>query len=332
MRVLVTGGAGYIGSITTRQLLDAGHEVTVFDNLENGHLEAVDRRADFVRGDLRASGDIERAIREARPEAVVHFAAYAYVGESMADPVGYYGNNVGGAIALLEAMTKADVRRIVFSSSCATYGDPERSPIVEDTAKRPTNPYGETKLAVERLLGWLRQTQGLEPVLLRYFNAAGASGDLGEDHDPETHLIPLALSVALGQRESLQLFGDDYDTPDGTCVRDYVHVDDLARAHVMALSSERLGAFNLGTGRGHSVREVVETAVAVSQTRISTEIKPRRMGDPAILIADPAKANRLLGWEARSPDLQTIIADAWQWHSRFPQGYASAPGVDWRAP
>ena len=331
MKVLVTGGAGYIGSVTTRLLAEAGHEVVVFDNLERGHVEAVDPRAALVRGDLRRPEEIRRAVGEHQPEAVVHFAAYAYVGESVSDPVGYYRNNVGGALALVEAIAAAgDVRRIVFSSTCATYGEPPEMPIRETMPQRPANPYGETKLAVERLLLAAQGPLGLEPVFLRYFNAAGASGDLGEDHDPETHLIPLALDAARGRRPHLEIFGDDYDTPDGTCVRDYVHVEDLARAHLLALQAEVTGAFNLGTGRGHSVREVIDTAARVSGREVPHRVGPRRAGDPPTLVADATHAHEILGWTPGSPALETIITDAWEWHRRYPEGYRSPAAAGWR--
>ncbi len=324
MKVLVTGGAGYIGSVTTKLLLEAGHRVVVFDNLERGHREAVDRRAEFVHGDLRNREEIRQALVEHRPEAVVHFAAYAYVGESVHKPLEYYENNLGGGISLVGAMAAAGVRRIVFSSTCATYGEPERQPIPETTPQSPTNPYGETKLALERLLLWGRESMDLEPVFLRYFNAAGAALDLGEDHDPETHLIPLVLQVALGGRRKIEVFGDDYDTVDGTCVRDYIHVADLARAHVLALEKGARGAYNLGTGAGHSVRQVIDTASKVTGRPIAFETAPRRAGDPPILVADATKAAEELGWRPQSSDLETILADAWDWHRRHPNGYQSA--------
>lgn len=330
MKVLVTGGAGYIGSITTRMLVDADHEVLVFDNLERGHIEAVDPRAEFVEGDLRNPGEIRKAMLAYAPEAIVHFAGYAYVGESVEEPEWYHRNNVGGGTALIEAMVEAGVRRIVFSSTCSTYGDAAEIPIGEDAPQLPTNPYAETKLAMERLLLSREATDGLEPVFLRYFNAAGAGQGLGEDHDPETHLIPLVLQVASGNQNRIDIFGDDYDTPDGTCIRDYIHIEDLARAHLLALNCKELGAFNLGTGVGHSVREVVAAAVKVTGQQIETRICPRRAGDPPILVANPAKARGVLGWEPQSPNLETILADAWEWHQEHPEGYRSQPEKGWR--
>lgn len=323
MKILVTGGAGYIGSITTRLLLDSGHEVVVFDNLERGHREAVDHRAGFIRGDLRTRGEIQSAVTKVEPEAVVHFAAYAYVGESVTEPAKYYANNVGGGIALVEAMVASGVRRIVFSSTCSTYGEDARIPIDESAAQQPTNPYAETKLAIERLLSACSASHGLQPVFLRYFNAAGAAFGLGEDHQPETHLIPLVLEVAAGRRSHIDIFGSDYETPDGTCVRDYIHVKDLARAHVLALEGGAAGAFNLGTGNGHSVQNVIDTAAAVTGRPIGTRACPRRPGDPPALVADARKAREVLAWEPESPALETIIEDAWRWHQEHPQGYES---------
>lgn len=321
MNVLVTGGAGYIGSVSVKLLLDAGHEVVVFDNLERGHRAAVDPRATLVVGDLRDPDPIREAMLSARPDAVMHFAAYAYVGESMADPMLYFRNNVQGGLNLVDAMLAADVRKIIFSSTCATYGQPEVVPITEDTAQRPENPYGESKLMLEKVLLWHQARKDFEPVFLRYFNACGASGQLGEDHQPEPHLIPLVLQVALGQRERIRVFGDDYDTPDGTCVRDYIHIEDLGQAHVLALAPGIAGAFNLGNGNGYSVKEVIETAREVTGHPIPQVVAPRRPGDPPYLIAGAAKAREVLGWRPAYPALRTILEHAWGWHREHPNGY-----------
>ncbi len=321
MKILVTGGAGYIGSVTVKMLLDEGHETTVFDNLERGHSPALDPRARFIRGDLREREGIAKAMLDVKPDAVVHFAAYALVGESMAHPEWYFGNNVGGGINLAEAMIKAQVKRIVFSSTCATYGQPDSDRISEETPQRPTNPYGESKLMFEKILGWYNRIYGMEPVFLRYFNAAGATEEHGEDHDPETHLIPNVLKAALGKAGEMKIFGDDYDTPDGTCVRDYIHVWDLARAHVMALCKPGTFAVNLGTGQGCSVRQVIETARAVSGRPIPVVKCPRRHGDPANLVADCSMAAGLLGWKPERSSIEEIVRSAWNWHRAHPKGY-----------
>lgn len=318
---MVTGGAGYIGCVTAERLLDEGHAVVVFDNLERGHREALDPRALFIEGDLRDSVAIERALIQTRPEAVVHFAAYALVGESMERPEAYFGNNLRGGINLAEAMLKAGTRRIVFSSTCATYGQPERSPISEETPQAPTNPYGESKLMFENILTWYRRLHGFQPVFLRYFNACGASVKYGEDHDPETHLIPNVLKVALGQQPSVNVFGDDYATPDGTCIRDYIHIEDLARAHSLALVKDVTGAINLGTGEGQSVRQVLDMARRVTGHAIPVKQLPRRPGDPALLVAEAAKAGRALGWRPEHSSLEEIIRSAWNWQRAHPRGY-----------
>ncbi len=321
MKILVTGGAGYIGSVTTEMLLNEGHEVVVFDSLEFGHREAVDSRARLIVGDLRQAEQILGAMKETRPEAVVHFAAYALVGESMEKPERYFRNNLGGGMNLAEAMLACGVGKIVFSSTCATYGQPDAVPIREDTPQRPTNPYGESKLAFEKVLNWYHDLHGMQATYLRYFNACGATQRLGEDHTPETHLIPLVLQTALGQRASVKIFGDDYDTPDGTCLRDYIHIEDLARAHLCALTSGKSGPFNLGIGRGYSVKEVVETARAVTGRPIAAEMAPRRAGDPARLVAAADKARSVLGWVPVHTELREIIAGAWAWHQAHPHGY-----------
>lgn len=321
MKILVTGGAGYIGSVTSELLLDAGHEVVVFDNFERGHRAAVDDRATIVEGDLREQDSIMSAMRSVKPDAVMHFAAYALVPESMAQPEIYFRNNLTGGINLAEAMYVAGVNKIVFSSTCATYGIPETVPISEDLPQKPTNPYGESKLAFEKTLQWYRKLHGMQTVFLRYFNACGATDKFGEDHDPETHIIPIVLQAALGQREKVYICGDDYDTPDGTCIRDYIHIVDLAQAHILAIESDVSGPFNLGNGSGYSVKQVVETAREVTGINIPAEVTERRPGDPDALIAAADKARKVLGWRPRIPELGDIIESAWKWHQAHPNGY-----------
>lgn len=321
MRVLVTGGAGYIGSVTVARLLDAGHAVTVFDNLERGHIEALDPRVRFLRGDLRRSAEIERAMREAAPESVLHFAAYALVGESMREPGRYYENNVCGGFNLLRAAIAHGVGRLVFSSTCSIYGNAGIETIDEQCPPAPSNPYGHSKHVFEGMLHWFSRVHGLRWMALRYFNACGATATLGEDHEPETHLIPNVLGVALGHARSLTIFGDDYDTPDGTCVRDYIHVSDLADAHERALTSDAVGVVNLGVGRGFSVRDVVEAAVRVTGRAIPVEIGPRREGDPDRLVAAAGLAGRWLGWHPEFTDIDSMIASAWDWRRAHPAGY-----------
>jgi UDP-glucose 4-epimerase len=325
VRVLVTGGAGYIGSHAVRQLTRAGHDVWVYDNLSRGHRAAVPNGR-LVEGQLADQPRLVATLSEHGIEAVLHFAALAYVGESVEDPARYYQNNVGGSLSLLDAMREAGVSRIVFSSTTATYGVPQRVPITEDTPQQPINPYGFSKLAVERALADYATAYGLAYAALRYFNAAGASpdGDLGEDHQPETHLIPIVLQVALGQREHVTVFGDDYPTPDGTCIRDYVHIDDLAAAHTLALDHLRGGEgllVNLGTSRGYSVREVIDACRRVTGHAIPVKFGPRRPGDPPALVADAERARRLLAWEPKYKELESIVRTAWQWHSTHPRGY-----------
>jgi UDP-glucose 4-epimerase len=321
MNVFLTGGAGYIGSVTSELLLNEGHAVTVFDNLERGHREALDPRATFIEGDLRDKETVGAAMASVKPDAVMHFAAFALVGESMEQPEIYFRNNVVGGINLAEAMIANEVKKIVFSSTCATYGQPDRIPITEDELQRPQNPYGESKLMFEHTLKWYQELHGMQPVFLRYFNACGATETHGEDHDPETHLIPLVLRVALGQRENVKIFGDDYDTPDGTCLRDYIHIVDLARAHILALENDVSGPFNLGTGSGNSVREVIAACRAVTGHAIPAELAPRRPGDPARLVAGAEKANAVLGWTPELADMHTIVESAWKWHLAHPHGY-----------
>jgi UDP-glucose 4-epimerase len=323
VKVLVTGGSGYIGSVVVERLLQAGHEVAVFDNLERGHRAALPPETPLTVGDLRDGVAVRAALRAARPDAVMHFAAYALVGEAMRRPGMYFDNNVAGGLGLLEAMRETGVGRLVFSSTCAVYGEPETELIDEETPPRPANPYGESKLMCERMMAWYGAIHGLRGVALRYFNACGAAGRLGEDHDPETHLIPLVLRVALGQSPAARIFGGDYDTPDGTCVRDYVHVADLAEAHLLALEKDVTGALNLGTERGFSVREVIEACQRVTGHPIPATVEARRPGDPPRLVARAAKARRLLGWRPRFTDLDEIVADAWRWHRSHPRGYAS---------
>jgi UDP-glucose-4-epimerase GalE len=321
----VTGGAGYIGSHAVRLLSRAGHEVWAYDNLSRGHRAAVPAGR-LIEGDLLDRPRLSHALSEYAIDAVVHFAAFAYVGESVADPARYYQNNVVASLGLLEAMRASDVRRIVFSSTTATYGVPGRLPIREDEPQQPINPYGFGKLVVEQALADYATAYDFAYAALRYFNAAGASadGDLGEDHDPETHLIPLVLQVALGQRREITVFGDDYPTPDGTCIRDYVHVDDLGSAHVMALEHLTPGQglkLNLGTGRGHSVREVIHACRRITAHAIPTVVGPRRLGDPPELVADATQARKTLQWQPRFTDLDAIIATAWAWHRSHPRGY-----------
>jgi UDP-arabinose 4-epimerase len=319
--ILVTGGAGYVGSHACKMLARAGYRPVVFDNLLRGRREAV-RWGPLVEGDLADSARLSAALAEHRVSAVMHFAAYAYVGESVADPALYYRNNLAGTLSLLEAMRNAGVGEIVFSSTCATYGTPDAVPIREDSPQRPVNPYGETKLAIERALHWYGQAYGVRSVALRYFNAAGADpeGEIGECHEPETHLVPLVLQAALGQRPRIDIYGTDYPTPDGTAIRDYVHVQDLAVAHLRALERLRGGggniAVNLGAGHGRSVREVIAAAEAATGRKVPAQAAPRRPGDPPALVADPSLAAEILGWRPRHSDLDTIIRTALAWQTR----------------
>jgi UDP-glucose 4-epimerase len=328
MRILITGGAGYIGSHTVKQLLARGHDVTVFDNLSAGHREAVPAER-LVVGDLRDVDHVDHLLVVNRIEAVVHFAAHCYVGESVTNPAKYYANNLVHALNLIDRCRRNGIQRFVFSSTCATYGIPAAVPISESEKQAPINPYGNTKLAVERALFDYAGAYPFGFCALRYFNASGAApdGTIGEDHDPETHLIPIVLQVALGQRSHLDIFGTDYPTPDGTCIRDYIHVDDLALAHILAI--EKLGAgdklaFNVGIGKGYSVREVVQTAQAITGKTIALKEGPRRAGDPPVLVANADKIRRELGWKARYTDLRSIVETAWNWHKSHPHGYRSA--------
>lgn len=328
MKIFVTGGAGYVGSACLRRLLEAGHEAVAFDNLCEGHPEAVpgDR---LIRGDLAETDALADALRRTGAEAVMHFAAAAYVGESVRDPEYYYRNNVSGTLSLLNAMRAAGVGRLLFSSTCATYGMASKVPMDEETPLEPFSPYARTKLAVEWMIRDFAAAYGLGFTLLRYFNAAGAAPDgrHGEDHEPETHLIPLILRVPLGRAERITIFGDDYPTPDGTCIRDYVHVDDLAEAHLLAIAAtapETAEVYNIGTGNGSTVLEVVRACEEVSGQPIPRTIAPRRPGDPPALVADPAKLKQRLGWSPRYPEIRSVVATAWEWHRSHPDGYRTA--------
>ncbi len=327
MAILVLGGAGYIGSHTVWELCEAGRDVVVADNLQTGFRAAVHPKARFYKLDIRDGKALDVLFQAEKIDGVIHFAACSQVGESMRDPLKYYDNNLHGTMVLLSAILRHGVDRIVFSSTAATYGEPERVPILETDRTCPTNTYGETKLSMEKMMGWCAKAHGLKYVALRYFNACGAhpSGVIGEAHDPETHLIPLILQVPAGRRQALTIFGDDYPTPDGTCVRDYIHVTDLAQAHILALDYLAGGGessvFNLGNGVGFSNREVVEVARKVTGHPIPVEIGPRRAGDPARLVASSQKARTVLGWDPRYADLETIISTAWEWHRTHPNGY-----------
>ncbi len=327
MQILVVGGAGYVGSHAARLLDRAGHQVWVYDNLVYGHRGAAlpDR---LIEGDLHDQQRLIEVLREQQIEAVMHFAAYAYVGESVEDPSKYYHNNIGGSLSLLDAMRAADVRKIVFSSTTATYGEPDNIPITEDEPQQPINPYGFTKLVIEQALADYATAYGLGYAALRYFNAAGASpdGDLGEDHDPETHLIPLVLDVALGKREHITIFGDDYPTADGTCIRDYIHVDDLGSAHVKALDLLKPGEglkLNLGTGRGASVQQVIDACRRATGHEIPAVMGSRRAGDPPELVADSSRAQKQLDWRPQYDTIDKIVDTAWHWHQAHPNGYGS---------
>ncbi|HMG73037.1 MAG TPA: UDP-glucose 4-epimerase GalE [Pyrinomonadaceae bacterium] len=324
MNVLVTGGAGYIGSVVTEELLNDGHQAVVYDSLCKGHRGAVDPRATFVNMGLQDDEGLWDALTDNQIEAVIHLAASSLVGESVEDPARYYDNNVIGSLRLLDAMLDCGVSKIVFSSTAAVYGEPEKQPILETDPTNPTSPYGETKLAFERALGWYERAYGFRYASLRYFNAAGATERCGEWHDPETHLIPLVLQTAAGMHGELAVYGDDYPTRDGTCVRDYIHVVDLARAHVLALQilDERSAIYNLGCGgEGYSVQKVIDTARAVTGRNIPTSVAPRRAGDPAVLIANSEKIRSELGWQPEFQDLRVIIQSAWDWLVSHPHGY-----------
>ena len=321
MKIFVVGGAGYIGSVCAELLLNEGYEVCIFDNLSEGHRAAVDSRAEFIEGDLASADQIRSALKASRPEAVMHFAASALVAESMVNPSKYFRNNISNGLNLLDAMVAAQVNRLVFSSTCAIFGPPDRLPIDETLPQRPINPYGESKLAFEKILRWYDEIHGLRFVTLRYFNAAGASEKLGEEHRVETHLIPNVLKVALGQKAEVEIYGTDYETPDGTCIRDYIHILDLARAHLLALQSPASAYYNLGTGGGTSVREVIESCRKITGHKIPVVEKSRRPGDPARLVAASEKIKRELGWRPQFQSIDAIIESAWKWHQKFPRGY-----------
>ena len=321
MHIFVTGGAGYIGSICSEELLNAGHTVTIFDNLTEGHRKALDSRAKFVEGDLAKRQEIIGAVAKAKPDAIMHFAANALVGESMTNPSKYFRNNVAAGINLIDAAVEAGVKKFIFSSTCATYGTPDKVPIDERLPQKPINPYGLSKLMFEQILDWYDKIHGLVSVKLRYFNAAGASAKFGEDHRIETHLIPNIIKVALGQKETAEIFGDKYATPDGTCIRDYIHIHDLAQAHMLALGAEKSDFFNLGCGEGFSVRQVIDIVQKVSGVPIPVKVSPPRAGDPPRLVSSSHKIISTLGWKPKYPRLQPIIESAWAWHQKFPNGY-----------
>ncbi|MFB1097880.1 UDP-glucose 4-epimerase GalE [Terribacillus sp. JSM ZJ617] len=327
MKVLVTGGAGYIGSHAVAMLLEKGHEAVIIDNIITGHAAAADKNAIFYEGDLRDAAFLDDVFTKEKVDAVVHFAASSLVGESVEDPLKYFGNNVYGMQVLLETMRKHEVKKIVFSSTAATYGDTNVVPLTEDLDTNPESPYGESKLMMEKMMKWCDQAYGIKYVSLRYFNVAGAhpSGQIGEDHDPESHLIPIILQTALGQREHISIFGDDYPTEDGTCIRDYIHVVDLIDAHLLALDYLDKGGesdiFNLGSSQGFSVKELIDVAREVTGKEIPAKVGPRRAGDPAVLIASSAKAKEILGWNPSRTDMKDIIGDAWRWHQNRPNGY-----------
>ncbi|WLR41768.1 UDP-glucose 4-epimerase GalE [Bacillus carboniphilus] len=327
MSILVCGGAGYIGSHAVSELLDLGEDVIIVDNLQTGHQQAVLEKAKFHQGDLRDESFLQEIFSKYTIEAVIHFAADSLVGESVENPFKYYDNNVTGALSLLKVMNEFGVKKIVFSSTAATYGEPKNIPILESDPTVPTNPYGETKLTVEKMLKWAENAYGIHYVVLRYFNVAGAhmKGILGEDHRPETHLIPIILQVALEKREKIMIYGDDYDTHDGTCIRDYIHVTDLANAHILAIKKLRLdgksATYNLGNGNGFTVKEVIDAARKVTGHPIPAEVAPRRAGDPAKLVASSQKAISELGWNPKYAQMETIIESAWQWFQNHPDGY-----------
>ena len=328
MAILVCGGAGYIGSHAVHQLIEKGESVVIVDNLQTGHRDAVHPKAKFYEGDIRDADVLDKIFTENAIDTVVHFAANSLVGESVEKPLKYFNNNVYGMQILLESMVKHSVDKIVFSSTAAVYGEPKRIPILEDDPTEPTNPYGESKRIMEKMMKWVSRANGVRFVSLRYFNAAGAieDGSIGEDHNPESHLIPLILQVPMGKREHITVFGEDYPTPDGTCLRDYIHVIDLADAHVLAIDYLRKGGesniFNLGNGRGFSVKEMIEAAKKATGRDIKVEIGARRAGDPAQLIASSEKAKKVLGWQPKYTDVKQIIQTAWTFHQKHPEGYA----------
>lgn len=320
-KILVTGGAGYIGSACTEYLIDFGYQVAVLDSLITGHRDAVDKRAEFIHCDLNDREKTISSVKKLKPDAIMHFAAFSLVGESMKNPGKYFQNNLGGGINLLDAALSAETQIFVFSSTCATYGEPESIPIPETEKQKPINPYGESKLMFEKALHWYSQIYGIKYTALRYFNAAGASKNFGEDHNPETHLVPLVLKSAMGQSPSIKVFGNDYPTPDGTCIRDYIHILDLAQAHELALHNNESCAFNLGTGNGFSVLEIINTAREVTGKKIEIEIAPRRHGDPPKLVGSSKLIKEKLGWNPKYENIASIIESAWEWKLNFPNGY-----------
>jgi UDP-glucose 4-epimerase len=333
MKVLVVGGAGYIGSVTVEHLLRKGHHVTIFDNLSRGHSEAIPSESQFIRGDIGSEADLDAAFAAAKPDAVMHFAALIQVGESVEHPALYFQNNVVNSVKLIDSMLRNNVRNFVFSSTAAVYGEPPTSPIDEDFPLVPTSPYGDSKLALEKILKWYANAYDMRYTSLRYFNACGATEERGEDHHPESHLIPIILQVARGLRKEATIYGDDYPTPDGTCIRDYIHVSDLAEAHALAMehmvATKRSGVYNLGSEQGFSVKEVIETVRRVTGHPIPVVVGPRRPGDPAVLVASSKRIKQEIGWNPTRTDLATIISDAWKWHQKHPNGYKleAAPHV-----
>jgi UDP-glucose 4-epimerase len=323
MKIFVAGGAGYIGSGCTEYLLDNGYEVTVFDSLVTGHREAVDPRAEFIKGDLADRELLFDIFTKEKFDGIMHFAAFSLVGESMENPGKYFMNNDASGINLIDAAVKGKVKSFVFSSTAATFGIPEEMPIKETSPQNPINPYGESKLIFEKMLSWYNKIYGLKYTALRYFNAAGATKKFGEAHSPETHLIPLILQVAQGKRDNIKIFGNDYPTPDGTCLRDYIHITDLAQAHMLALDSPRSGHYNLGNGNGYSVKEIIDVARQVTGHPIPVETSPRRPGDPATLIADSSLAKKELGWKPQFDKVTDIVSSAWDWYQKHPNGYNS---------
>lgn len=325
--ILVCGGAGYIGSHAVRQLIDKGEEVIIVDNLETGHEDAIHPKAKFYKVDIRDEKSLNKVFEENKIDEVIHFAANSLVGESMTNPLKYFNNNVHGTEVLLKVMVAHDVKKIVFSSTAATYGEPKNIPILESDETNPTNAYGETKLCMEKMMKWADKAHGVKYISLRYFNVAGAhvSGEIGEDHNPETHLIPLILQVPLGKREFISIFGDDYETHDGTCIRDYIHVTDLADAHILAVHKLREGSgsniYNLGSGNGFTVKEMIEAARKVTEHEIPAKICERRAGDPAKLVASSEKARRELGWNPKYENVEDMISSAWNWHKNHPNGF-----------
>ena len=325
--ILVCGGAGYIGSHAVRQLIDKGEEVIIVDNLETGHEDAIHPKAKFYKVDIRDEKSLNKVFEENKIDEVIHFAANSLVGESMTNPLKYFNNNVHGTEVLLKVMVAHDVNKIVISSTAATYGEPKNIPILESDETNPTNAYGETKLCMEKMMKWADKAHGVKYISLRYFNVAGAhvSGEIGEDHNPETHLIPLILQVPLGKREFISIFGDDYETHDGTCIRDYIHVTDLADAHILAVHKLREGSesniYNLGSGNGFTVKEMIEAARKVTEHEIPAKVCERRAGDPAKLVASSEKARRELGWNPKYENVEDMISSAWNWHKNHPNGF-----------